>query len=89
MKLLSSQQLKFRSEGSQKLRWDLDICVEREGGTLANMLQSCMAHLYKYLPPLRCLDVLVSAAHRQTDNTFVSQNQTALIILRLVTAFHA
>lgn len=35
MKLLSSQQVKFRSEGSQnmqKLRWDLDICVECEGG---------------------------------------------------------
>lgn len=35
IKLLSSQQLKFGSEGSQnmqKLRWDLDICVECEGG---------------------------------------------------------
>lgn len=36
MKHLSCQQLKFRSEGSknkQKLRWDLYICVECEGGT--------------------------------------------------------
>lgn len=52
------------------------------------MLQSSMAHLHKHFPPLRRLDVLVSAAHRQTDNSFVSLNQTGLILLRLVTAFH-
>lgn len=60
----------------------------KEEHALPNMLQSSMAHLYKHWPSLRGLDVLVSATHRQADNTFVSCNQTGLILLRLVTAFH-
>lgn len=72
MELLSSQQLKFRSEGSQnmqKLRWDLDVCVECEGGICfaqhAAVLHGSSVQTFATPETFGCAGFSCSQANRQ------------------------
>lgn len=97
MKVLSSQQLKFRFWRESKREnikvWSGHLCgAWKEERALASVLQS------RSFIWLDCTNVCcpwevwmcwLQLPTRQTANAFVSLNHTGLVFLRLITAFHA
>lgn len=103
MKLLSSQQLKFRTEGSQnmqKLRWDLDICVECEGGMCfgqrAAVLHGSSVQIFATPEMSGCAGFSCSQANRQylclpesdsTDTSEAGHSFSCMSFLHLADGF--